>query len=152
MKKSWVIRKAEEGVSPVIATILMVAMAVVLAAILYVMTISLATGPGASPPVIGMNRESNIDNYIWTIVAIEGGRTVLKTDVFVQLHNESSFNVLTEPLLDVSGTHGFNYFSATTGDSLGAGDVFTLSKDYGPGTVLTLVNLGATGQYALLAV
>ena len=37
MKKIWKVRKDREGVSPVIATILMVAITVVLAAVLYVM-------------------------------------------------------------------------------------------------------------------
>ncbi len=37
MKKIWSMRKKNEGVSPVIATILMVAITVVLAAVLYVM-------------------------------------------------------------------------------------------------------------------
>ncbi len=44
MKKIWKTRKEEEGVSPVIATILMVAITVVLAAVLYVMVI------GFTPP------------------------------------------------------------------------------------------------------
>jgi flagellin-like protein len=39
MKKIWAIRKDAEGVSPVIATILMVAITVVLAAVLYVMVL-----------------------------------------------------------------------------------------------------------------
>ncbi|MBE0519321.1 MAG: type IV pilin, partial [Thermoplasmata archaeon] len=37
MKRIWAIRKDAEAVSPVIATILMVAITVVLAAVLYVM-------------------------------------------------------------------------------------------------------------------
>lgn len=44
MKKAW--KRNEQGVSPVIATILMVAITVVLAAVLYVMVI------GMTPPVI----------------------------------------------------------------------------------------------------
>ena len=39
MKKNWAIRKDAEAVSPVIATILMVAITVVLAAVLYVMVL-----------------------------------------------------------------------------------------------------------------
>ncbi|MCK5038821.1 MAG: type IV pilin, partial [Thermoplasmata archaeon] len=44
VKNIWRIRKDSEGVSPVIATILMVAITVVLAAVLYVMVI------GIEPP------------------------------------------------------------------------------------------------------
>ncbi|HYY48838.1 MAG TPA: archaellin/type IV pilin N-terminal domain-containing protein, partial [Thermoplasmata archaeon] len=46
------IRKDERAVSPVIATILMVAITVVLAAVLYVMVSGLIVGPGASKPLV----------------------------------------------------------------------------------------------------
>src|SRR3989441_8098496 len=47
-----IIRKDEAAVSPVIATILMVAITVVLAAVLYVMVSGLLVGPGATRPQI----------------------------------------------------------------------------------------------------
>ena len=47
-----IIRKDEAAVSPVIATILMVAITVVLAAVLYVMVSGLLVGPGAARPQI----------------------------------------------------------------------------------------------------
>ncbi|UCD91617.1 MAG: type IV pilin N-terminal domain-containing protein [Methanobacteriota archaeon] len=50
MNRRSLIRKGEEGVSPVIATILMVAITVVLAAVLYIMVIGLAPPPGDRPP------------------------------------------------------------------------------------------------------
>jgi flagellin-like protein len=49
MKRKAFIREDEEGVSPVIATILMVAITVVLAAVLYIMVIGLAPS-GTSVP------------------------------------------------------------------------------------------------------
>ena len=49
MKKKTFIRRDEEGVSPVIATILMVAITVVLAAVLYIMVIAIPGG-GVQPP------------------------------------------------------------------------------------------------------
>lgn len=49
MKKIWKIRKDSEAVSPVIATILMVAITVVLAAVLYVMVMGFG-GPGSQQP------------------------------------------------------------------------------------------------------
>ena len=52
MKKTW-IRKDNKGVSPVIATILMVAITVVLAAVLYLMVSNFTdTGGGGSEPTI----------------------------------------------------------------------------------------------------
>jgi len=49
MKRKAFIRKDEEGVSPVIATILMVAITVVLAAVLYIMVINIPD-PSRIPP------------------------------------------------------------------------------------------------------
>jgi archaeal type IV pilus assembly protein PilA len=53
-----VIRKDEAAVSPVIATILMVAITVVLAAVLYVMVSGLITSPGANKPLVTFNAVS----------------------------------------------------------------------------------------------
>jgi flagellin-like protein len=50
MKKTWIIRKDSEAVSPVIATILMVAITVVLAAVLYVMVLGFG-GTSSQTPV-----------------------------------------------------------------------------------------------------
>jgi len=52
MQKRMPVRKDREGVSPVIATILMVAITVVLAAVLYVMVSGLISGPGTSKPQV----------------------------------------------------------------------------------------------------
>ena len=54
MKKLWNARKDSEGVSPVIATILMVAITVVLAAILMVMVMGM-TGDGGQSVVATIN-------------------------------------------------------------------------------------------------
>ena len=48
MKKMWKIKKDSEGVSPVIATILMVAITVVLAAVLLVLVLNI--GDDTTPP------------------------------------------------------------------------------------------------------
>ena len=54
VKKIWKIRRDEEAVSPVIATILMVAITVVLAAVLYIMVTTM-TGGGQATPMGSMN-------------------------------------------------------------------------------------------------
>jgi flagellin-like protein len=48
-------RKDEEGVSPVIATILMVAITVVLAAVLYVMVVSIIDVDNQKKPIVSMS-------------------------------------------------------------------------------------------------
>ena len=62
MKKSWIVRMDEKAVSPVIATILMVAITVVLAAVLYVMVTGLLAGPGASKPNVTFGAAAPITN------------------------------------------------------------------------------------------
>src|SRR5256885_14373971 len=62
-----IIRKDEEAVSPVIATILMVAITVVLAAVLYVMVSGLLVGPGGGPQTIGGNRQDTTSHWVLQI-------------------------------------------------------------------------------------
>jgi len=152
MKKTWTLKKTEDGVSPVIATILMVAITVVLAAVLYVMVLGL-TGTGTNaPPVFGMNVGGDSNNYTWTVTAISGARSVLKSDIYVQLSNSTGFVITTELLSTASGTHGFKYISGSTGDYAGVGDKLSLSRSYGQGTTLNLVTPSGTGQYAALTI
>ena len=65
MKNSW----NREGVSPVIATILMVAITVVLAAVLYVMVMGISTsGPTAETP-LGLNQQARNDTSVTILVS-----------------------------------------------------------------------------------
>ena len=52
MKKMWKMKKSKEAVSPVIATILMVAITVVLAAVLYVMVMGFGSNPDSNRPTL----------------------------------------------------------------------------------------------------
>jgi flagellin-like protein len=63
---SALIRKDERAVSPVIATILMVAITVVLAAVLYVMVSGLITGPGAQKPLVTFSGVTKVNAVTWT--------------------------------------------------------------------------------------
>jgi flagellin-like protein len=63
-----VIRKDERAVSPVIATILMVAITVVLAAVLYVMVSGLITGPGSTPQAMGISPSRSSDGTNWVLL------------------------------------------------------------------------------------
>jgi flagellin-like protein len=60
------IRKDDKAVSPVIATILMVAITVVLAAVLYVMVSGLITGPGAQKPLVTFSSVTKVNAVTWT--------------------------------------------------------------------------------------
>ena len=75
MKKAWSIRKEEEGVSPVIATILLVAVTVVLAAVLYLMALGF-TGPSStSTPMAAYQKQTIANGQKITIVSLT------KTDI-----------------------------------------------------------------------
>lgn len=65
MKKS----RNDDGVSPVIATILMVAITVVLAAVLYVMVIGISTsGPTAETP-LGLNQQARNQTTVTILIS-----------------------------------------------------------------------------------
>jgi flagellin-like protein len=87
MKKMWKIRKDKSAVSPVIATILMVAITVVLAAVLYVMVMGFGGG-NASTPTASLNVQKGLDNttaasfYTISVLSISSNN-VLYTDVSV---------------------------------------------------------------------
>jgi flagellin-like protein len=74
MKKIWRIRKDSEAVSPVIATILMVAITVVLAAVLYVMVLGFG-GTSTQTPAATYQKATITNGQKITIVSIT------KTDV-----------------------------------------------------------------------
>jgi flagellin-like protein len=70
MKKMWKFRKDLKAVSPVIATILMVAITVVLAAVLYVLVSGY--GGGTAVPTAGFSSpvRNSADNYTVTVAEI----------------------------------------------------------------------------------
>jgi len=69
MKRTWIIRKDSEAVSPVIATILMVAITVVLAAVLYVMVLGFG-GTQQHTPVASYSKDTIGYGQRITIVSI----------------------------------------------------------------------------------
>ncbi len=87
MKKMWKMRKDKSAVSPVIATILMVAITVVLAAVLYVMVMGFGGG-NTSTPTASLNVVKGADNttaaslYTISVLSISSNN-VLYTDVSV---------------------------------------------------------------------
>ncbi|MCI4319503.1 MAG: type IV pilin [Thermoplasmata archaeon] len=76
-------KKGKRGVSPIIATILLVAITVVLAAVLYILISGLTKGPGNTPigtalavgsPSYATNKWQNYENY--SIASAGGGITL----------------------------------------------------------------------------
>jgi flagellin-like protein len=80
MKKMWKMRKDKSAVSPVIATILMVAITVVLAAVLYVMVMGFGGSGSNNTPTASFSRNltgtatvgtaTNADIYQFTVASV----------------------------------------------------------------------------------
>ena len=75
-----VIRKDEAAVSPVIATILMVAITVVLAAVLYVMVSGLITPVGGNKPLVTFSSVTKVNAVTWTFSIASAQPTVAQSN------------------------------------------------------------------------
>lgn len=116
MKKYWAIRKDSEAVSPVIATILMVAITVVLAAVLYVMVLGFG-GTQATTPAATYSKTPITNGEQINIVSIT------KTDVSwdkirVQLTDGTNFAEWDPVATDLDG--GAAVYKNYTTDALGS--------------------------------
>jgi len=104
MKKMW--KKNNKAVSPVIATILMVAITVVLAAVLYVMVMGFGGEGGGQTPTASLTNSSNrlvlsiSDSY-----TIESGSSIS--------FNIAGTNVLLSALTKGTATGYTNYYNNT---------------------------------------
>lgn len=81
MKKIWKIRKDKEGVSPVIATILMVAITVVLAAVLYVMVMGIKPPDPSRTPLGLVQQERTQTSVSFLLASAPSTAQVEGTDV-----------------------------------------------------------------------
>ncbi len=120
-----IIRKDEEAVSPVIATILMVAITVVLAAVLYVMVSGLITGPGSTPTAMGVSTQPSSDgtNWIMTITSAPTGKAYTTVTLAI-FHTDGSSNLSATALSSLNaGTNGCSLAKvSSTATAIQAGD------------------------------
>ena len=104
-----IIRKDDQAVSPVIATILMVAITVVLAAVLYVMVSGLISGPGASKPFVTFSSATvQGTNVTFTVASASIASTL----------NSYKVNILQDTV--AVGTGAQTLVSGATGMTFGA--------------------------------
>jgi len=101
----------EQAVSPVIATILMVAITVVLSGVVYVWASDLADQPSKSVPRIAFKVEKTTPgtNGYWSILVTQA-KTPLATQatvVMVEWVNDSGSQIESYKLSDSEGTYGF---------------------------------------------
>jgi flagellin-like protein len=78
MKKMWKMRKDKSAVSPVIATILMVAITVVLAAVLYVMVMGFG-GNGGSTPTASLSSAPTTTAHQYKITVLSVSVNTIQT-------------------------------------------------------------------------
>jgi len=121
MKKIWRIRKDSEAVSPVIATILMVAITVVLAAVLYVMVLGFG-GTSTQTPAATYMKNTVTGGQKITIVSITK-TDVPWDDVTIQVTNGSVIAAFTPLKADLSTTTAKAYGPV----ALGAGTTVTVT-------------------------
>jgi flagellin-like protein len=143
MKKIW---RNEEGVSPVIAVILMVAITVVLAAVLYVMVSGMMTGTTTAPTGAFSFTESasNPGNYTGTLISIS---TETKyTDASLTIIDDSTGNsgsqdpIASETSFNTgSGELTLTYSDTNTNNKLDAGDVWKVANG-GSGDQIKLIH------------
>ncbi len=138
MKNTWNIRKKEDAVSPVIATILMVAITVVLAAVLYVMVIGFGAG-GDSTPAGAWNDVSAVDQTSAKLVFGQFTTDVQPMDLKFFVTNTTSGAVATvsfpsapdnQPftMTVTTGVGGATYFDySVAGNLVNSGDYMTLT-------------------------
>jgi len=104
MKKNWAIRKDAEAVSPVIATILMVAITVVLAAVLYVMVLGFGTTTNNTPAAT-YQKDTISNGKLISIVSITN-KEVPWDDVSIQVTNSTGTAVYEPVKLGLDATPG----------------------------------------------
>ncbi len=161
MKKIWAVRKDSEAASPVIATILMVAITVVLAAVLYVMVLGFGGTTGATPSLQITQRTALSEpegfkfslttptaEVTWTdfTVILQSGATSATWNTALQTELTGSgvqVQMLAAQVLVPGGTVNF-YVNITDLGGNGVvtnGDSFTVTGNFASGTQYTVILL-----------
>lgn len=156
MKKIWAVRKDSEGVSPVIATILMVAITVVLAAVLYVMVLGFGTDT-SSTPTTSLTKSSITSGVKLSFSAVNedvewGDLSFLLSD---GSNNGNWANLTTDDLNDVLGDLK-NLGAATVGSlsvTMKVTDISGNGKaDQGDYIELTATSFGSATDYTFTVI
>ncbi len=127
MKLKWKNQAKEEGVSPVIATILMVAITVVLAAVLYVMVIGMGGGAITPTPVGGWRSMNVMTNSSASMVFGDFLPQVTPVEIKILMEDENGnmFNLTWPSTVDSEN------FTLTSDDADFTAYYFDLNPDRG---------------------
>ncbi len=131
MKSVWLVRRDERAVSPVIATILMVAITVVLAAVLYVMVSGLIGPTGGGNPTVAFAPAASIGAGQWRLDVGSVSSAAALSSYQVVVLNGTTAAIPAHTL--ISGTIGsgggltLSYTDVNADGKLTGGDFFVLS-------------------------
>ncbi len=145
------IRRDHAGVSPVIATILMVAITVVLAAVLYVMVAGLVTGPGTTPRAIGVAIGKTGDGLSWQLTLSDVPSGKAPSSVFLTVFYANGTVAMSRTALSgLSGSASFVQIDSSA-TNIQAGDKILLTvSTYPAGSSFQLSDVdGILAQGAL---
>ncbi len=150
MRTIGVIRRDRKAVSPVIATILMVAITVVLAAVLYVMVSGLVQGPGDIPQPIGVSVSGTLAGGTqWKLAIASSPSAPLAADVMLVLIDATTGLPQSATLDDLTSITNATWNDVDASGTVSAGDYISLVKATFPaGTEYQLVvgeSLAASG-------
>ena len=133
-------RLKDSGVSPVIATILMVAITVVLAAVLYVMVSGFTHSPGTAQSA-GLNEaQANATNWTVTVSSVSASNIALTNlKIVISGGNSSTDGTFTMGTVSPTGasmsssstvklTVSLSIISGNSATYLSSGDYFTISS------------------------
>src|SRR3989449_4006754 len=132
------IRSDREGVSPVIATILLVAITVVLAAVLYVMVSGLLTPVGNGPQIMGVVLSKTGDGKNWSLEIASTPLGLTPGTVHLQLISPGGQTAVYKTFSALSWpADGAVYFG--NGTAIAAGGPLLLAAVGGPGAYQVLL-------------
>ena len=116
MKNVFMMRKKKDAVSPVIATILMVAITVVLAAVLYVMVMGYGSGGGTSAPAASLAKQTSTSG-VTVVITISPSADASK--IGVKFGNNNTICALNSVPVSTAYTLSLtNTGKVTTGDTI----------------------------------
>ncbi len=142
------VRKKEEGVSPVIATILMVAITVVLAATLYLMLPKSGTG-GTTPPIKFVATKTGTTN--WTLEVSANDLRPIDLKYAIQ-KSDGSYIVSGVQFPATSGTadtNGVTWYDANGDSKVNTGDTIAINNSGVASGDTFKITAGATGSIDL---
>ncbi|QLH74909.1 MAG: type IV pilin N-terminal domain-containing protein [Methanomassiliicoccales archaeon] len=141
--KTWNMRKKKEAVSPVIATILMVAITVVLAAVLYVMVMGFGgdqdqTPSGTFDDTLLSTNQDGSRTYRITLIAISDDIPIADTELAVVGATGTIPTALTSAIAGSTNVGAGDYADVT----IAAGDTATITlRDKNNGNAIASITI-----------